>query len=103
MNNKQARLFLSSAQTSGDYNSIYNDPKAVFSVLFDNMNKSVTVQKPKFVHKITGFEIFRDETRKNPPSSLAKGELAKYIGRKWKSFKQDVRDKYIENALTKKC
>ncbi len=97
----EAKRFFGNCEKSGDYNSIYNDPKAVFSVLLEQLSKSTTTQKSKFVHKITGFEVYRDEIRKNPPSKLGKGDLAKYIGRKWKSFRQDVRDKYIHIALTK--
>tara|TARA_B100001175_G_C19254230_1_gene516181 strand:+ start:299 stop:601 length:303 start_codon:yes stop_codon:yes gene_type:complete len=100
MTNNEVSVFLCGCAKSGAYNDIYNDPKAVFSNLLEQLNKS-TVQRSKFVHKITGFEIFRDEVRRNPPSNLVKGDLAKYIGKKWKTFKQDVRDKYIEAALTK--
>ena len=97
----EAKRFFKSCEKTGDYNDIYNDPKAVFSVLLEQLSKSTSTQKSKFVHRITGFEVYRDEIRKNPPSKLGKGELAKYIGRKWKGFKQDVRDKYIQIALTK--
>ena len=93
-------MFFNRCAESGDWNGIYTDPKAVFSVLLEKLKKS-TVQRSKFVHKTTGFEIYRDEVRRNPPASLGKGELAKYIGRKWKRFRQEVRDEYIKIAITR--
>ena len=100
---KEAILFFKRCADSNDYRDIYNDPSAVFTTLLEYLNKSSQAQRPKFVHKVTGFEIFRDETRRKPPPGLTRGDLAKYIGRKWKRFKQDVRDEYMRSALTKQA